>query len=183
MASFVSAGLTGQSLDWTLRAAGRAILFPVVIPLRGEGPVFALKPIGPTRARKPSCADVRICSQESIVGHGRRRKQAHDEDHDWIQIRRGVCNLCGKTLTFLPPFFQPYCHYSLIAPSQALRLYFVEGCCWETPAPAVKDPDRLADPSTLRRWSACASFTTGERNATGCSWPTGSLARPHPANE
>jgi hypothetical protein len=22
--------------------------------------------------------------QDSIIGHGRRRKQAHDEHHDWI---------------------------------------------------------------------------------------------------
>jgi hypothetical protein len=93
-----------------------------------------------------------ICSQDSIVGHGRRRKQAHDADHDWIKIRRGVCNLCGMTFTFLPPFSPPYCHYSLIARSQALRRYFVEGCGWETAAPTVKDPDRVADPSTLRRW-------------------------------
>jgi len=64
--------------------------------------------------------------RESIIGHGRRRKQAHDEDHDWIQIRRGICNLCGKTFTFLPPFSSPYGHYSLIARSQALRRYFIE---------------------------------------------------------
>jgi hypothetical protein len=93
-----------------------------------------------------------MCVQDSIVGHGRRRKQAHDEHHDWIRIRRGLCNLCGKTFTFLPPFSPPYSHYSLIARSQALRRYFVEGCSWEGAAPAVKDPDRLADPSTLRRW-------------------------------
>ena len=93
-----------------------------------------------------------ICVEDSIVGHGRRRKQAHDEHHDWIGIRRGVCNRCGKTFTFLPPFCPPYGHYSLIARSQALRRYFVEGCGWEAAAPAVKDPDRVADPSTLRRW-------------------------------
>ena len=51
-------------------------------------------------------------SCDSIIGHGRRRKQAHDEDHDWIQIRRGLCSQCGKTFTFLPPFSPPYCHYS-----------------------------------------------------------------------
>ena len=93
-----------------------------------------------------------ICAQDSIVGHGRRRKQAHDQHHDWIGIRRGLCSLCGKTFTFLPPFSPPYGHYSLIARSQALRRYFVEGCCWEAAAPTVKDPDRIADPSTLRRW-------------------------------
>jgi len=31
-----------------------------------------------------------ICVQDSIVGHGRRRKQAHDEHHDGIGIRRGL---------------------------------------------------------------------------------------------
>lgn len=90
--------------------------------------------------------------RDSIVGHGRRRKQAHDEHHDWIGIRRGVCNRCGKTFTFLPPFSPPYGHYSLIARSEALHRYFVEGCGWESAAPAVKDPDHVADPSTLRRW-------------------------------
>lgn len=93
-----------------------------------------------------------ICLRDSIVGHGRRSKQAHDQDHDRIGIRRGFCKLCQKTFTFLPPFSLPYSHYSLIARSQALRRYFVEGCSWEAAAPAVKDPDRVADPSTLRRW-------------------------------
>src|SRR5262249_36295706 len=93
-----------------------------------------------------------ICEQDSIVGHGRRRKQAHDEQHDWIGVRRGLCNRCGKTFTFLPPFSPPHGHYSLVARSPALGRYFVEGCCWEAAAPAVKDPDRVADPSTLRRW-------------------------------
>ncbi|MDX2151007.1 MAG: DUF6431 domain-containing protein, partial [Bryobacteraceae bacterium] len=93
-----------------------------------------------------------VCSADSIIGHGRRRKQAHDEYHDWIGIRRGLCNRCGKTFTFLPPFSPPYSHYSLVARSQALLRYFVEGRTWEDAAPAVKDPDRVADPSTLRRW-------------------------------
>ena len=93
-----------------------------------------------------------VCLRNSIIGHGRRRKQAHDEDHDWIPIRRGLCNLCHKKFTMLPPFSPPYCRYSLVARSQGLRRYFVEGCSWETAAPVVKDPDRIADPSTLRRW-------------------------------
>jgi hypothetical protein len=86
------------------------------------------------------------------VGHGRRQKQAHDEQHDWIKIRRGVCNLCRTTITFLPAFSLPYSHYSLIARSEALRRYFVEACGWEAAAPSVRDPHRVPDPSTLRRW-------------------------------
>jgi hypothetical protein len=46
-----------------------------------------------------------ICKRDSIVGHGRRRKQAHDEHHDWIGIHRGRCAGCGTTFTFLPVFF------------------------------------------------------------------------------
>jgi hypothetical protein len=49
-------------------------------------------------------------------------------------------------------FSPPYSHYSLIARSAALRRYFVEGCSWEAAAPPVKDPHRVADASTLRRW-------------------------------
>jgi hypothetical protein len=29
----------------------------------------------------------------------------------------------------------------------------VEHCSWEEAAPTLKDPDRVPDPSTLRRWS------------------------------
>jgi len=93
-----------------------------------------------------------VCLLDSIVGHGHRRKQAHDEHHDWIEIRRGVCQSCGKTITFLPLFSPPYTHYSLVARSEALRRYFIEGCSWETAAPPLKDPNRVADPATLRRW-------------------------------
>ena len=61
-------------------------------------------------------------------------------------------------------FLLPYGHYSFIARSQALRRYFLEGRCWEAAAPTVKDPDRVADPSTLRRWfrsldSSCPPFS------------------------
>jgi len=89
--------------------------------------------------------------RHSIVGHGRRSKQAHDQDHDWIGVRRGRCT-CHQTFTFLPPFSLPYTHYSLIARSQALRRRFVEGGSMQEAAPVVKDPQRVADPSTLRRW-------------------------------
>jgi hypothetical protein len=81
-----------------------------------------------------------VCLSDSIVGHGRRRKQAHDENHDWIPIRRGLCNLCGKTFTFLPPFSPPYCHYSLIARSQSLRRYFVEAVAGKPPRLRLKIP-------------------------------------------
>jgi hypothetical protein len=94
------------------------------------------------------------CERDSIIGHGRRSKQAHDEHHDWIGIRRGRCLGCGKTFTFLPLFSLPYTHYSLLARCQTLRRRFVEHCCWEEATPTLKDSNRVPDPSTLRRWSS-----------------------------
>ena len=92
------------------------------------------------------------CLSDSVIGHGRRRKQAHDEQHDWIAIRRGYCNRCQKPITFLPEFTLPYTHYSLIARSQSLELHFVEGRSLDLATPLVKDPNRVPSASTLRRW-------------------------------
>jgi hypothetical protein len=87
------------------------------------------------------------------VGHGRRRKQAHDEHHDWIGIRRGRCGNCGTTFTFLPLFSLPYTHFSLLARCEALGRRFQEHCSWEKAVPKLKDADRSPDVSTVRRWS------------------------------
>ena len=35
---------------------------------------------------------------------------------------------------------------------RALRRRFREHCSWESAAPPLKDPNRIPDPSTLRRW-------------------------------
>jgi hypothetical protein len=93
-----------------------------------------------------------VCDQDAIIGHGRRRKQAHDAYHDWIGIRRGLCSNCGKTFTFLPLFSLPYTHFSLLARCQALWRRFAERCSWEKALPQLKSADRLPDASTVRRW-------------------------------
>jgi len=103
-----------------------------------------------------------VCERDSIVGHGRRRKQAHDEHHDWIMIRRGRCGGCGKTFTFLPVLSLPYTQYSLLARCQALRQRFAEQCSWEKALPKLKDADRLPDPSTVRRWASGADCSQPE---------------------
>jgi hypothetical protein len=100
-----------------------------------------------------------VCKHDSIIGHGHRHKQAHDEHHDWIGIRRGRCVDCGKTFTFLPLLSLPYTHYSLLARCQALQLRFEEHCSWEEALPKLKDPDRLPDPSTVRRWSSGLDYS------------------------
>ena len=50
-------------------------------------------------------------------------------------------------------FSLPYTHYSLLARAQALRRHFLQHCSWEEATPTLKDPNRVPDPSTLRRWS------------------------------
>jgi hypothetical protein len=40
----------------------------------------------------------------------------------------------------------------LLAHGQALRRRFEEHCSWEEATPTLKDPNRVPDPSTLRRW-------------------------------
>lgn len=93
-----------------------------------------------------------LCLRDSLIGHGCRRKQAHDDSHDWIKYHRLLCKLCGITFSFLPAFSLAYTHYSLVARSQVLRRRFREHSSWESAAPPLKDPNRVPDPSTLRRW-------------------------------
>ena len=57
-------------------------------------------------------------------------------------------------LHLLPVFSLPYTHFSLLARCQALWRRFVEHCPWEKALPKLKDPDRLPDPSTVRRWTS-----------------------------
>jgi hypothetical protein len=43
-----------------------------------------------------------LCQDKTIIGHGRRLRQAHDDRHDRIWVRRGICRPCRKTFTVLP---------------------------------------------------------------------------------
>jgi len=51
-----------------------------------------------------------------------------------------------------PLFDATESHYSLIARSEALRRYFVEGCCWEEAAPLVIHLT-LFSPSKVVLWT------------------------------
>jgi len=101
-----------------------------------------------------------ICGNRTIVGHGQRRKQAHDSRRTSIRIRRGRCPPCRKTFTILPVWSLPYCHYSIDCRQQA----WDEVCAgnsigWEQAAPHCKDPTRLPDSGTLRQW-ACSRLVS-----------------------
>jgi hypothetical protein len=86
-----------------------------------------------------------------IIGHGCRRRPAHDCIHDWILVRRGICKACGGTLTVLPWWCVPGAAYSLLARHGALQ-QLAQGASTEQAAPHCRDPDRLPDASTVRRW-------------------------------
>jgi len=89
-----------------------------------------------------------FCDRDTIVGHGRRRKQAHDDKHDWIWVRRGRCPVCKKTFTVLPVWSPPFGHYSYECRRKAC-----DAVANGKPAPHCRDSARLPDDSTLRRWA------------------------------
>jgi hypothetical protein len=91
------------------------------------------------------------CQRMTVIGNGRRLRSAYDRDHDKILVRRGRCRVCGRTVTVLPARCVPAASYSLIARQESLRR-IGDGMSVEQAAPDCRDPDRIADPSTLRRW-------------------------------
>jgi hypothetical protein len=70
-----------------------------------------------------------------------------------IWIRRGVCRPCELTFSILPHWSPPYGQYSFRCREQAWEATAHNGSGWEQAAPQIKDPHRLPDPATLRRWA------------------------------
>jgi transposase-like protein len=82
-----------------------------------------------------------LCGDETIIGHGQRRKQAHDQFHDWIWVRRGICHPCSKTFTILLDWLVPSAHFSLRCRQQACE-HLSAGSSVDQAAPHCKDPSR-----------------------------------------
>jgi hypothetical protein len=118
------------------------------------------------------------CKQADVIGHGRRRRQAHDRLHDWISVRRGLCNHCNRSLTVLPCWCVPRAPYTLVAREQAMT-EFAAGKMLEEAAPQCLDPDRVADPSTIRRrvWRRVESLLLRLAAASTALLPPTILAR------
>jgi hypothetical protein len=93
-----------------------------------------------------------VCRENTIIGHGRRLRQGHDDQRQCIWVRRGICQPCRKTFTILPDWLVPSGHYSLLCRRQSCER-IAAGDSAEQAAPHCKDPTRLPDPSTLRRWA------------------------------
>ena len=67
-------------------------------------------------------------------------------------MRRGICRPCKKTFTILPDWLTPSTHYSLHCRRRACER-IASGDSVEQAAPHCKDPSRLPDSSTVRRWA------------------------------
>jgi len=93
-----------------------------------------------------------LCQDDTIIGHGRRLRQAHDDQHQRIWVRRGICRPCGKTFTILPDWLAPSGHFSLRCRQQACQR-IAAGYTAEQAAPHCKDSSRSPDASTVRRWA------------------------------
>jgi len=93
-----------------------------------------------------------VCRDDTIIGHGRRHRQAHDDRQERIWVRRGICRPCRKTFTILPDWLAPFGHYSLRCRHQACERIGA-GDSAEQAVPDCQDPSRSPDPSTVRRWA------------------------------
>jgi hypothetical protein len=91
------------------------------------------------------------CWGDTIIGHGRRLRQAHDDRHGLIWVRRGRCPPCRITFTVLPRELAPSAPFSLRCRQLACER-IAGGEPVELSAPHCHDPSRSPDPSTLRRW-------------------------------
>ena len=93
-----------------------------------------------------------LCGGNTIIGHGRRLRQAHDYLHERMWVRRGICHPCSTTFTVLPDWLAPSGHFSVLCRRQACER-IAAGDSLEQAPPHCKDPSRSPDPSTLRRWA------------------------------
>ena len=93
-----------------------------------------------------------VCRDDTIIGHGRRLRQGHDDRRAWIWVRRGICRPCRKTFTILPYGLLPFGHYSLRCRQQSCERIGA-GDSAEQAVPDCQDPSRSPDPSTVRRWA------------------------------
>jgi Domain of unknown function (DUF6431) len=170
LAGTVSGGLHASRDSLYRTAGGERQRRPGVIPL------------GLLPRRCPLCGDY------TIIGHGRRLRPAHDDRHERIWVRRGICRPCGKSFTILPDWLAPAAPFSLLCRQQACES-IAAGDSVERAAPHCKDPSRSPDPSTLRRWgwrrlfSVCCWVTAGAlgqhllQTPTIVAWDFGALCR------
>ena len=93
-----------------------------------------------------------VCRNDTIIGHGRRLRHAHDYQHECIWVRRGICEPCRKTFTILPAWLAPSATYTLHCRQLGCD-HLAAGDTAEQAAPHCKDPTLVPDSSSVRRWA------------------------------
>ena len=92
-----------------------------------------------------------LCQADTIIGHGRRLRQSHDQRREALWVRRGFCQPCRKTFTILPDWVSPFGQYTVQCRQESCERISA-GNSAEQAAALCKNPTRLPDPSTVRRW-------------------------------
>lgn len=91
----------------------------------------------------------------TVIGHGRRRRACLSESESEIQLRRGLCKVCGGTITFLPSFLGTYRRYTFPIIESAVQ-HRRQGRDYGSLRIHLYSPDRFPETSTVRRW--CREF-------------------------
>jgi hypothetical protein len=130
----------------------------VPIPGRAFAPVIAVIPY-PADGCKPGEYDGEWlprrcpgCGLGGIVGHAGGAARHTMPDTIRFGYRRGICKLCGRTLTALPWGCVARAPYGLRARREAIAR-LADGQAAEQAAPDCVHPHRVADASTIRRWA------------------------------
>ena len=85
-----------------------------------------------------------VCRNDTIIGHGRRRRQSHDDRHDCIWVTaRNLSSRAGRPSRSCPTGWRHPAHYSLHCRQQACER-IAAGDSAEQAAPHCKDPSTLA---------------------------------------
>src|ERR1035441_2228106 len=129
-----------------MRAFTPAVILFIALPEAKDNIGFGVIPLYLLPRRCP------VCLNCTIIGHGQRLRQAHDDRHERIWARRGICPPCGKTFTILPDWLAASAPFSLHCRQQACE-GIAAGTSVEQSAPHCKDASRSPDPSTVRRWA------------------------------
>ena len=65
----------------------------------------------------------------TIIGHGRRLRHAHDDQRECVWVRRGICEPCGKTFTILPEL--RLCGFDILVDVECNADRRVTTCAWK----------------------------------------------------
>ena len=87
-----------------------------------------------------------VCRDNTIIGHGRRLRQAHDEQHECIWVRRGICQPdgWGHAFRFVALRYQKKPEEVEAGQAEQYQLFETSGYTYRVFVTNLKDPIDLA---------------------------------------